>query len=121
MAIDEKVLIERLKEASFIDYDEYYTDNGECLISISETIKIVKDLTEKHNNGWIPCEVKLPEEGEIVLLSTKNGTVCQGTRHISYGHNRYKLYGMTSTSWDDGVEAWQPLPTSYKKGRSNEN
>ena len=46
-------LIERLEEKAFIDYDEYYTDGGECLISISDVKEIVNELAEEYKGGWI--------------------------------------------------------------------
>lgn len=35
-------IVERLKEVSFIDWDEKYIDNGECLICLVDAIEIVK-------------------------------------------------------------------------------
>ena len=35
-------IVEQLEEKSFVDYDEYYCDGGECLISMNEAIEIVK-------------------------------------------------------------------------------
>lgn len=36
-------IVKRLKEVSFIDWDEKYIDNGECLIYLADAIEIVKD------------------------------------------------------------------------------
>lgn len=47
-------LIERLEEKAFIDYDEYYTDGGECLISISDVKEIVNQLAEEYKLSEMP-------------------------------------------------------------------
>lgn len=81
-------------------------------------IEIINELAEEYINtssGWIPCSEELPEEDKIVLLCTKDKLVRQGVRHISYEHNRYDLYGVTSTFWDEDIVAWQPLPKPYKE------
>ena len=36
-------VVEQLKEVSFIDWDEEYIDNGECLIYLADAIEIVKE------------------------------------------------------------------------------
>jgi hypothetical protein len=41
-AFDVEKVLEQLVDDSFVDYFEYYTDGGECLITISEAIDIVK-------------------------------------------------------------------------------
>lgn len=42
-AYDVEKVVAKLIEKSFVDYDEYYTDGGECLISISDAIEIVRE------------------------------------------------------------------------------
>ena len=59
-------LIERLEEKAFIDYDEYYTDGGECLISISDVKEIVNELAEEYNKK---------QEHEILLNGCDDDTI----------------------------------------------
>lgn len=40
--IDKKELFKRIIEKSFVDYDEYYSNGGECLITLSDLFDIFK-------------------------------------------------------------------------------
>lgn len=40
-------LMNQIEDKSFIDYDEYYTDGGECLITVSNIKKIIDQLTKE--------------------------------------------------------------------------
>lgn len=70
----------------------------------------IEALVKAKSNGWIPTSEKLPEEGKTVLLCTDKGLVRQGTKFISFDHNRYDLDGTTIICWDEEIVAWQPLP-----------
>lgn len=37
-------IVEQLKEAAFVDFEEEYVDNGECLVYLQEAIAIVKGV-----------------------------------------------------------------------------
>lgn len=108
MAIDEKVLIERLE-------NKQKEAQGEGLLSYAMGFRsaklIVKDLAEEHNNGWIPCNERFPEIGQIVLVSVAEEKIlrneiilmeyCEALKHM----------------FEDGsILAWQPLPAPYRKG-----
>ena len=47
-------MIAEIKEKSFVDYDEAYTDNGKCLITEDGVIEIInkycKENTDDNNN-----------------------------------------------------------------------
>lgn len=57
-------LIERMKEKSFVDYDEYYTDCGECLVSMSDVREIVRELAEEYKHKYVSIEVYKQVAGE---------------------------------------------------------
>ncbi|MDU7031180.1 MAG: hypothetical protein E6357_26335 [Clostridiales bacterium] len=40
--IDKKELFKKIIEKSFVDYDEYYSNGGECLITLSDLFDIFK-------------------------------------------------------------------------------
>lgn len=82
----------------------------------------VRDVIRKHmNDGWIPVDDRLPEEGEKVLVWYE---------YFRYGeYNRmYETYGISwqyDGYWSGDVSgikakciAWQPLPEPYRPERS---
>ena len=71
-------LIERLEEKAFIDYDEYYTDGGECLISISDVKEIVNELAEEYSKDY--CEWKWGID--YAEVQCKGDKILFGTRRI---------------------------------------
>lgn len=104
-------LIERLEEKAFIDYDEYYTDGGECLISISDVKEIVNELAEEYKvsempTGWIPCSERLPSVNGWYLVTNTLGIVQQQYWGANHWH---KLN-------DEFVVAWCELPAPYTEG-----
>lgn len=127
---------ERLQKKSFVDYEEYYTDNGECLISISEAIDIINQVeaeykeeykskcadctrrkfymmgyqAAKENNGWIPCSERLPENAEWVLCYGKNR---EGEFKCEVSDYIYEINGWMCSRIKE-VIAWQPLPQPPK-------
>ena len=103
-------LIERLEEKAFIDYDEYYTDGGECLISISDVKEIANELAEEYKvsempTGWISVSERLPKKKTWVLVTRKSGVV--------------DIEMLSTKGWIskiDEVIAWMPLPVPYTEG-----
>jgi hypothetical protein len=103
---------ERLKEKSFVDYEEYYTDNGECLISISDTIGIINQVEAEYNNGWIRVDDRLPEPYKCVLVLEENGEI-----HLCRYHNESKRFYYDGSDWDiklGCVTHWRELPQPPK-------
>ena len=82
---------------------------GQCM---DEAIEVVCKIAEEYNNGWIPCEVRLPEEDEWVLG--------QGTYDIMITclteTYKDKKQWMDINGDNRKIIAWQPLPAPYKKG-----
>ncbi len=111
--IDEKVLIERLEEESYwtpstFDEDGYSNDDSEKVIDLYRTIEIVNQLAEEHNNGWIPCSERLPEENDwyYTTLNYRNA--------VDSGICKF-VDGKWSCSEDFEVIAWQHRPAPYQK------
>ena len=111
-------IIERLEEKSFVDYDEYYTDNGECLVSMSDAIEIVnqvaeecKSLTEKFNDSWIPCSSgEVPKAHNEVWITYKWD---DGSIHV--GRDRV-IHGEWHCTKREAIIAWQYMnvPAPYQ-------
>lgn len=82
-----------------------------------KAIKIVNQLAEEYNNGWISVSERLPEnpcwtitcdeEGNIHIFFYRNGYFCEscGGKPITEQNARYYV-----------PIAWQPLPAPYQKG-----
>ena len=118
-----------------IDYAEEYKDKyvsravfeqvvWENNVAISQLEELGYGLGEKisksNNNGWIPCEKKLPETNESVLCWAKStargGDVCfVGSYHKGF----WFLQSSANTHSFPGqykIVAWQQLPAPYQKG-----
>lgn len=84
-----------------------------------KVMKYIRNLsTEEYNNGWIPCEKKLPETNESVLCWAKStargGDVCfVGSYHKGF----WFLQSSANTHSFPGqykIVAWQKLPEPFK-------
>lgn len=73
-----------------------------------------ESLTEKFNDGWIPCSERLPEIDDSISVSENVlATDCKGSIWTAEYHKNGK--------WLDDVSdirleviAWQPLPEPYQ-------
>ena len=92
-------------------------DDKDCMECVVENaIEIVKQEAEQYNNGWIPCNEKLPELRKDVLVTVKyTGFMGMHGYWIKTGHMEAE-----NDWWGDcaggEVIAWQPLPQPYTKG-----
>lgn len=67
---------------------------------------------------WIPCSERLPEEEEYILLSFENYTGLDIGRYEKDGENDKFYPGDDEKSYSSYgifVNAWMPLPESYKE------
>ena len=114
----EKILEEidqEVKEYMEIDFGDEYN------AGIKDMAKMAEKIIRKHmNDGWIPVEERLPEDG--TYLCTLAGELC-GIEEPFTG-----MCGIENGIWDepDCVIAWRPLPvlfrsrTDRKGARENE-
>lgn len=103
---------EMLQKKSFVDYEECYTDNGECLISISEVFDIINQVEAEYNNGWIKCDDKLPDIETKYLVCLENGGITISKFESILDGNGY-LIPIWKNCIKTKVEYWQPLPEPY--------
>lgn len=84
-----------------------------------KTKKIVNQLAEEHNNGWIPVEERLPDTNDYILLSFSNFTIpAVGRYEVEEDGSGAFYIGdelETCVSQELFVNAWQPLPEPYKE------
>ena len=108
---------------SFSTIGEWNAYRTGCAYKQNQIIDIVNQLAEEHNNGWIPCSERLPEDGQCVFvqvrdsiqLDTNDETPIQirkyETKHDGFS---WKQIGYDEWLRNDIVLAWQPLPAPYK-------
>ena len=87
--------------------------------------KIVQEVAEEYNGGWIACSERLPEidgnTSDIVLVCGSNGF-----QYMAFWCDdlkwRFCECGMAKETvlWTE-IVAWQPLPQPFQKGDNNEN
>ena len=123
----EKILeeIDKLKENCLLS--EFESGYAAGAVDMANAIKDVicanmgdgNDTNVPSNDGWIPVEERLPEEGERCIVADKCGYVHDG---IIYDYADSKDDKLSFHKWDDeywqcfrpDVIAWQPLPEPYK-------
>ena len=104
-------LISRLEELFCGEYNTEY-------IKKDEVLKIVNQVAEEYNNGWISCSERLPDSGQSVIVSYKDRFLTQadGTCEGWYdAPNMRWLLSDYECSDNAEVIAWSPLPAPYKK------
>ena len=76
------------------------------------------DCAEEHNNGWIPCSERLPEEANDYLVTQYNKNAID---KYCNGYRIEKIFFDEDDWWDDTdfrdgweIIAWMPLPAPYK-------
>ena len=73
-----------------------------------EINELNKELAEEYNQGWIPCNERLPEKHGHYLVCSKD------VIWVADYYN-YTWWGVEKRCrWGD-IEAWQPLPEPYKE------
>lgn len=73
------------------------------------------------NDGWIPCEKNMPEDGVEVLVTFEYFRYGEYNRifrtvGLSYAYNgQWSGFVNGSSGWRDlAILAWQPLPEMYQ-------
>ena len=86
--------------------------------------KIVQEVAEEYNNGWIPCSERLPEEDDTLYLVSYKKIFFDKSFYfydIAYLYtfpngNRYWVSAKSDNVRQvSKVSAWQPLPEQYKE------
>lgn len=112
----EKILerLEELIEKSYYSAAEGNRNAGIKNSAYHKVKKIVQEVAEEYNGGWISCSERLPQEKDgVVLICDENGEV--GTGRYSEFSNQWYIGDMCAIGGSK-VIAYQPLPEPYKEG-----
>ena len=108
----EKLTAEKTNNPSLMSQAEFWR-NG-----IDDAIKIVNQVEQQYNNGWIPAD-QPPKNDEPVLLSFENFTTPLVGRYEEdeKGNGNYYVGDEDETFLSQGifVNAWQPLPAPFRE------
>ena len=110
-------IIERIEEKA----DSIYEDKtkGPKFVMLGDARKVIDEVAEEHNNGWIPVEERLPEKDRYVLVSISNYPMVDIGRYDEDEEGGAFYHGDDDKSYASYglfVNAWQPLPEPYVEG-----
>ena len=138
----EKILekLEEERELSYADFSRYVEEVSPCLdaeyddffhIGLERASRLVKEVAEEYNDGWIPCNERLPEESGYYLVTYhdwSDGNFLPKyddtyVRRLHYQISEHFVGWNYPKNVDDRAEndchkeviAWQPLPEPYKE------
>ena len=75
--------------------------------------KIVQEVAEEYNGGWIPCSERLPEESGTYIVNAIENSIIPVT--FAKWMPRMKKWNLTGCRSYWKVNAWQPLPEPFKE------
>lgn len=75
--------------------------------------RLIKRLLEQEPE-WIPVSERLPEDGEVVLFSTKTDRVFNGRYFADDTDFQWYAFRDETFVEDNVITAWMPLPQPYK-------
>lgn len=141
----EKILeiLDEEREYSYADFDKYVNNCSPCLDSeyddffhrgLERSIKVIKEVAEEYNGGWIPCSERLPDEHETMFAKLKGTDKWDSsmpekisddvnvTVEFEDGTRKTKTMHTIDGRWKTDINivkfkviAWQPLPNPYKE------
>ena len=115
-------IIERINRYAY-DIDEG-DPNNDKVISESNAIKIVQEVAEEYNDGWIPVSECLPnQDGEFTDVLITCESMVDG---VFVQSAEFYLASDGSLVFDalyhyNKVLAWKPLPEPYREIDVNSN
>ena len=87
---------------------------GKPTLDYDSGLKVIEHLKKMPSElpsaeaGWIPCSERLPEVGEICLLTVREyGWNCKDYTRV--------IIGEYSDNYADHILAWMPLPKPYRE------
>ena len=129
--INRSTLLERFKKLKGVD--------TLANMFISDVIKEIKRLPAEHNNGWIPCSERMPEE-KVMEHPVFDPSACRtvvetqmisDTMNVTVRNKHDQTVFVSDDCTTNGkwfnfdgeyyeVIAWQPLPEPYREENEHE-
>lgn len=112
MQVFEKI-IEKLKEKKFSE------DWVENVVSFEDATKVVNQVAEEYNNGWIPVSERLPEESNFYCATVEDTTTggrCEQTVWFAHEDDYYGESEWRGLCNYEKVVAWKESAPYQPKG-----
>ena len=106
---DEMAFIEMNTNGHTLDF-EYAKGKKDVMLDVK---KIVQEVAEEYNNGWIACSDRLPNDFmSMEYLTTVKGRFYSEINYYCVAN--HKWFSSEETTKEVDVIAWQPLPEYFK-------
>ena len=104
----------------------YRLNNYDVRHKLDGAINRIVEIIRKHlNDGWIPAEDRMPENGEDVLVQWDFYSRCD---NMTYTYIHIMRLNKMTGEWNGTygvpngkVIAWRPLPEPYRPERKDED
>ena len=117
-----EMILERLEvliEESYYEATEGSHNAGIRNNAYHEVRRIVQEVAEEYNGGWVPIEEKLPPDDNFILLSFSNFSIPIVGRYEEDEDGGGNFFAGDEDepliSQDMYVNAWMPLPKPYEE------
>ena len=83
---------------------------------VDEAIKIVKEVAEEYDGGWIACSDRLPEKNGMYLCTQNSYDLATNKNIIRVSTELVEFYnGKWRRAKNLVITHWQPLPEPFKE------
>ncbi len=110
---------EKILERLIIIRDKYSKDTtyGKNHISAyNKALKIVQEVAEEYNGGWIPCSERLPDKNGMYLCTQNSYDLATNKNIIRVSTELVEFYnGKWRRAKNLVITHWKPLPEPFKE------
>ena len=112
-----------ISRQAVIDAIDKWVKNMHILIALPtnevtplfESVHKLPHVTPQPKTGhWIPVSERLPEDQEVILVSTKTDRVFEGRYYDDNTKRQWYSFRDDTFAWNNVVTAWMPLPEPYQ-------
>ena len=119
----EKILdrLDELIEKSYYSATEGNRNAGIRNSTYHKVKKIVQEVAEEYNGGWIACSERLPEKDGMYLCTQNTYDLSTNKNIIRFSTELVEFYnGKWRRAKNLVVTHWQPLPEPFKEHENND-